>query len=68
MKGQFIMINPMQDFIVINGVRPETAEVPLAMAYIRRQEVLDTFPTQEGYCCGTIFRELYKPFMPEMRK
>ena len=58
----------MQEFIVINGTQQETNDFPLAMAYIRRQMVLDTFPTAEGYSCGTIFRELHKPFMGEMRK
>ena len=63
MKGYITMINPLQEFIVINGVKPEKAEVPLAMAYIRKQEVLDVFPTADGYSCGTIFRELHKPFL-----
>lgn len=62
------MINPLSEFIVISGKEPQRDEVPLAMAYVRRQEVLDLFPTADGYTCGTIFRELYKPFMPEMRK
>ncbi len=61
------MINPLQEFIVINGTRNDTDEVPLAMAYVRRQKVLDTYPTAEGYSIGTIFRELHKPFMEECK-
>lgn len=64
------MVNPLQEFIVINGMSREdnNDDFPLAMAYIRRQKVLDTFPTADGYSYGTIFRELYKPFMEESRK
>ena len=64
------MVNPLQEFIVINGMSREdnNDDFPLAMAYIRRQKVLDTFPTAEGYSYGTIFRELHKPFMEESRK
>ncbi len=61
------MINPLQEFIVINGTRNDADEVPLAMAYVRRQKVLDTYPTAEGYSFGTIFRELHKPFMEECK-
>lgn len=64
------MVNPLQEFMVINGISREekNEDFPLAMAYIRRQKVLDTLPAAEGFSCGTIFRELYKPFMGEMQK
>lgn len=62
------MINPLQEFIVINGGRQETNDFPLAMAYVRRQTVLDVYPTAEGFSYGTIFRELNKPFMEECKR
>ncbi len=64
------MVNPLQEFIVINGATSEHTHdsLPLAMAYIRKQKVLDTYPTADGYTFGTIFRELNKPFLGEMQK
>ncbi len=64
------MINPIFEYPVMSPTENDRvhADIPLAMAYIKRQTVLDTMPTAEGFCCGTIFHELYKPFMPEMRK
>lgn len=62
------MQNPINKTIFITNPGYAQNEVPLAMAYVRRQEVLDLYPTADGYTLGTIFRELYKPFMPEMKK
>ena len=34
----------------------------LAMAYVPLQKYREIFSAEEGYCKGTIFKELYKPF------
>lgn len=36
----------------------------LSMAYVPRQRWRCTFRREEGFCKGTIFPELYKPFCP----
>ena len=38
--------------------------VPLAMAYIKDQTFCETFEPTRGLAAGTIFPQLYKPFMP----
>lgn len=69
-KGNVQMINPVFEYPVMQMLENDHVhgDIPLAMAYIKRQTVLDTMPTTEAFSCGTLFRELYKPFMPEMRK
>ena len=39
--------------------------VPLAMAYIKDQTFCETFDPARGLRAGTIFPQLYKPFLPE---
>ena len=64
------MINPFFENISMQMTESDQvhSDIPLAMAYIKRQTELDVMPTAEAFDCGTIFRQLYKPFMPEMRK
>ena len=64
------MINPTFEYPEMPQMLNENnhADIPLAMAYIKRQTELDVYPTAEAFDYGTIFRQLYKPFMPEMRK
>ena len=38
--------------------------VPLAMAYIKDQTFCETFEPVRGLKAGTIFPQLYKPFLP----
>lgn len=37
--------------------------LPLAMAYVPRQAFRDLYDPESGLCHGTIFRELYLPFL-----
>lgn len=62
------MINPMGGFMPLDDMlmqisKPDSAEErPLAMAFINRQTELNLMDTDEGFSCGTIFRDLNKPF------
>ena len=38
--------------------------IPLAMAYIKNQTFCETFEPIRALNAGTIFPQLYKPFMP----
>lgn len=38
------------------------SEMPVAMAYVPWQEWRGIFDLEKGFCCGTIFEELHKPF------
>ena len=40
------------------------ADLPLAMAYIKDQTFCETFEPARGLAAGTIFPQLYKPFLP----
>lgn len=37
-------------------------QMPLAMAYVPWQRWQNIFESEKGFHCGTIFRELHKPF------
>lgn len=39
------------------------SDLALAMAYVPWQEWREIYDIEKGFCCGTIFRELYKPFL-----
>lgn len=63
------MINPMNEFGFMGGVfTPDMSvtmqEKPLAMAFVRNQTELDIMDTEEGFCTGTIFNGLNKPWCP----
>ena len=38
------------------------SDLPIAMAYVPWQEWCGIFDLEKGFCCGTIFEELNKPF------
>ena len=38
-------------------------EFPVAMAYVPWQKFQNTFSPSKALMCGTIFEELYKPFL-----
>lgn len=40
----------------------ELSSMPLAMAYVPWQEWRRIMDADKGFCCGTIFEELNKPF------
>ncbi len=40
----------------------ELSSMPLAMAYVPWQEWQNIYEAEKGFCCGTIFEELNKPF------
>ena len=45
-------------------VRRETYDdMPLAMAYVPWQKWCDIYDLEKGFHCGTIFKELNKPFL-----
>lgn len=61
------MLSPMNDMDFLGAVfdipnRP--AEKPLAMAFIQKQMSPNVMDTDKGFCTGTIFNELDKPFKP----
>ena len=39
------------------------SDLALAMAYVPWQEWREIYDLEKGFCCGTIFRELHKPFL-----
>ena len=41
--------------------------IPLAMVYVKNQEFSQTFDPMKGLCAGTIFPQLYKPWMVPTR-
>ena len=41
---------------------PLPEDLSLAIAYVPFQQNSDSVPSEEGFCRGTIFPELYKPF------
>ncbi|MBM6685058.1 spore coat associated protein CotJA [Faecalicatena contorta] len=40
----------------------QLSDLPVAMAYVPWQEWYGIFDLEKGFCCGTIFEELNKPF------
>lgn len=44
------------------GSYDELRGMPLAMAYVPWQEWCDIYEADKGFCHGTIFKELNKPF------
>lgn len=38
------------------------AGMPVAMAYVPWQEWRNLYDARQGFCCGTIFEDLNKPF------
>lgn len=50
-----------------NVVMPSTPSLPddfpLAMAFVKNQTELNLYDTEKGYCAGTIFSDLDKPFL-----
>lgn len=39
------------------------ANMPVAMAYVPWQDWRSIYEVEKGLCSGTIFEELYKPFL-----
>ncbi len=62
------MINPMNDLQFLGVLMPDgqmQPQKPLAMAFIQNQEYPDIMDTDLGFCTGTIFKGLDKPFHPQ---
>ncbi len=62
------MINPMNDLQLLGVLMPEAQpehQKPLAMAFIKNQDYPDVMDTDSGFCTGTIFKGLDKPFCPQ---
>ncbi len=48
--------------VCMEGRYDELSEMPLAMAYVPWQAWRDLYDAEKGFCRGTIFEELDKPF------
>lgn len=42
---------------------PGLSDLAIAMAYVPWQEWRGIYDLEKGFCCGTIFQELNKPFL-----
>lgn len=65
-KKSYAPMNDCEDFCVMPTMND--CDDVLAMAFVNRQPLDCVYPTSEGYCIGTIFQNLNKPFLGGKRR